>query len=134
MDVVFVAGVTPIARDPQASDAFYRGALGLPLEGDEYKSTEQLDGVEHMGVWPLQHAARSCFGTAEWPADTPIPQATIEFELASPAAVAEGARELKAKGYTLVHHAREEPWGQTVARLFGPEGLLIGLSYAPHLH
>ena len=134
MDVLFVAGVTPIATDPAASADFYRDGLGLPLEGDEYLATERLDGVKHMGVWPLEHAARSCFGVAAWPADLPVPQATIEFELAGPGAVAEGAAELEALGHTLIHGAREEPWGQTVARLLGPEGLLIGLSYAPHLH
>ena len=33
-----------------------------------------------------------------------------------------------------VHEARTEPWGQTLARFISPEGLLIGLSYAPWLH
>jgi hypothetical protein len=27
-----------------------------------------------------------------------------------------------------------EPWGQTVARFISPEGVLVGLSYAPWLH
>ena len=34
----------------------------------------------------------------------------------------------------LLHDAREEPWGQTVARLLSIEGLIIGISYAPSLH
>ncbi len=134
MEIVFVAGVTPIAPDPAAGSAFYRDALGLPVEGDEYLFTESLDGAKHFGVWPLSHAASSCYGTPEWPDDVPVPQATIEFELAGPDEVAAGARELEELGYVLIHDAREEPWGQTVARLLGPEGLLIGLSYAPHLH
>ncbi len=29
---------------------------------------------------------------------------------------------------------REEPWGQTVARLLSSEGSIIGISYAPSLH
>jgi hypothetical protein len=34
----------------------------------------------------------------------------------------------------MLHDAKVEPWGQTVARLLSPEGALIGLSYAPSLH
>jgi hypothetical protein len=42
--------------------------------------------------------------------------------------------ELKQAGYALLHPAREEPWGQTVARLQSPEGAIVGISYAPSLH
>jgi hypothetical protein len=41
---------------------------------------------------------------------------------------------MRAKGQKFVHESRLEPWGQTVARFMSPEGLLIGLSYAPWLH
>jgi hypothetical protein len=34
----------------------------------------------------------------------------------------------------LLHGARLEPWGQTVARLLSPEHLVVGLSYAPWMH
>jgi uncharacterized glyoxalase superfamily protein PhnB len=54
--------------------------------------------------------------------------------MASEAAVAEAADELVAAGHELVHGAKTEPWGQTVARLMGPEGLLIGLAYTPWMH
>jgi hypothetical protein len=91
-------------------------------------------GVKHFGVWALADAAHSCFGTREWPASISRPQATIEFELATPAEVENGAREMEALGYSLIHGIRVEPWGQTVVRLLGPEGLLIGLSFAPWLH
>ncbi len=30
-------------------------------------------------------------------------------------------------GHSLIHGTRVEPWGQTIARLLGPEGLLIGI-------
>jgi catechol 2,3-dioxygenase-like lactoylglutathione lyase family enzyme len=79
-------------------------------------------------------AAQSCFGTSTWPAEIPEPTATIEFELASPEAVQEAVEEMKALGQKFVHESRVEPWGQTVARFMSPEGVLIGLSYAPHLH
>jgi len=136
MEILFVTGVTPITGTPTASAAFYRDALGLPLEGEDggYLSTERLAGVKHLGVWPLAAAAQSCFGAATWPAEVPVPHATIEFELKSVEAVSAAVRELEARGYTFLHGAKEEEWGQTVARLLSPEGLLIGLSYAPWMH
>ena len=44
------------------------------------------------------------------------------------------ADELKEKGFTLLHDAHTEPWGQTVARLQSIEGAIIGISYAPTMH
>jgi catechol 2,3-dioxygenase-like lactoylglutathione lyase family enzyme len=135
MEIQFVVGVTPIVSDAQEGIGFYRDTLGLPLEGEgDYLSSDQLGGVRHLGVWPLSMAAHSCFGTYAWPDHLPVPQATLEFELASPEAVAEAATELEEQGRRLLHGAKEEPWGQTVARLQGPEGLLIGLCYTPWMH
>jgi catechol 2,3-dioxygenase-like lactoylglutathione lyase family enzyme len=134
MDIQFIAGFAAISPDLGASATLYRDVLGLPLEGDDYPSTDAIDGTRHFGVWPLEAAARSCFGSEQWPDDTPVPQATIEFELATTDAVAAGASELEEAGYRLIHEVREEPWGQTVARVLSPEGLLIGLSFAPWMH
>ncbi len=133
MDILFVAGFAPIVPDPSTAVAFYRDALGLPLEtvSGDYVAADGFGGVKHLGVWPLAEAAQSCFGTAEWPDDVPTPQATIEFEVTD---VAASADELLARGHELIHHARTEPWGQTIARLLGPEGLLIGLCHTPWLH
>jgi hypothetical protein len=39
--------------------------------------------------------------------------------------------ELATLGYSLLVAAREEPWGQTVTRLLGPEGLLVGITFTP---
>lgn len=130
MEVLFVAGCAVISRDAAASRRLYAEALGLPLTGDDYLSTEELDGLKHFGVWPLAAAARSCFDSDEWPDGLPVPQATIEFEVAD---VASAAAEMEAGGHRLVHGARTEPWGQTVARLLSPEGLLIGLTHTPSL-
>jgi hypothetical protein len=52
----------------------------------------------------------------------------------SPAAVGPATDELVQAGYEMLHGPREEPWGQTVARLQSPEGAIIGISYAPVLH
>jgi hypothetical protein len=113
-----------------ASRKFYIDNLELPLEG-EYPSTEKLDGVKHFGLWSVSQAAQSCFGTDAWPTHLPVPQATIEFEVAD---VESSAAELEGKGYQLLHSAKVEPWKQTIARLISPEGLLVGLSYTPWFH
>jgi catechol 2,3-dioxygenase-like lactoylglutathione lyase family enzyme len=136
MDVLFVSSVSVIAPDPPASRRLYVDALGLPLErmGGEYFASERIEGSKHFGVWPLTEAAQACFGSPEWPADRPVPQVSIEFELADPDAVAAGAVELEAAGWPLLHGARTEPWGQVVARILSPEGAVVGLSYAPSFH
>jgi catechol 2,3-dioxygenase-like lactoylglutathione lyase family enzyme len=133
MRVLFIAGFASIVRDPAAARAFYAGALGLAFEGGQgdYVFTDKLGGAKHFGVWPLAEAAEACFGKAEWPADVPAPQATIEFEVDD---VPGAAAELEKRGYRLVHPARTEPWKQIVARLLTPDGLLIGVCHTPWLH
>ena len=133
MNVLFVAGFAAIAPVPSTSVDFYKSDLGLPLEvvGGEYQASEAMEGCKHFGVWPLADAAQSCFGSSDWPDSIPVPQATIEFEVDD---VAEAAAELIAKGHTLIHEARTEPWGQTIARLLGPEGLIVGLCHTPWHH
>jgi catechol 2,3-dioxygenase-like lactoylglutathione lyase family enzyme len=133
MNVQSVTSLAPIVRDAAASRSFYGDALGLSFEGEQgdYLFTNKLDGIKHFGLWPLSEAANACFDTAEWPADIPIPQASIEFEVAD---VAVAADELSAKGYRPIHKARTEPWGQITARLLSPEGLLVAVCYSPSLH
>jgi catechol 2,3-dioxygenase-like lactoylglutathione lyase family enzyme len=133
MDVQFIASVAPIVRDANAAHAFYTDALGLSFEGGggDYVFTEKLDGAKHFGLWPLSEAATACFGTTEWPSEIPVPQASIEFEVAD---VAAAAGELEAKGYRLIHEARTEPWTQITARLLSPEGLLVAVCYTPPFH
>ena len=137
MNVQFVAGIAVVAADPPRSRELYVDALGLPLEageGEEYFHSERVDGTRHFGVWPLAQAAQACFGKDEWPAEITVPQASIEFEVEDAAAVAGAAAELEERGFRLLHGAREEPWGQTVARLLSVEGLIVGISYAPWFH
>ena len=136
MNIEFLATVAVIAPDPVNSRNLYAGALGLPLqgEGDGYYHSEQIAGCKSFGIWPLSQAAQACFGTDQWPAGRPVPQVSIEFDVADAAAVDPAARELEQAGYELLHGAREEPWGQTVARLQSAEGAIIGISYAPVLH
>ena len=135
MKIEFIASVAVITADPSTSRRLYADAIGLPLEGqDDYIHSENIGGCKHFGVWPLAQAAQACFGTSEWPVDRPVPQASIEFEVTDAPAVAAAGEELRAAGYELVHPAREEPWGQTVARMLSSEGLIVGISYAPALH
>ena len=137
VDVLFITSVSVVAPDPSRSRELFVDALGLPLrpaEDGEYFYSEQVGGCKHFGVWPLSQAAQACFGADEWPSDRPMPQVSIEFEVADTDAVSAAAKELKARGFELLHEARLEPWGQTVARLLSVEGSIIGLSYAPSLH
>jgi catechol 2,3-dioxygenase-like lactoylglutathione lyase family enzyme len=137
MKIEFLSTIAVIAPHPPASRKLYADALGLPLEsgGDsEYHHTEQIPGCKHFGVWPLSQAAEACFGSTQWPAERPVPQVSIEFDVANAAAVQAAAQELQQAGYEPLHPAREEPWGQTVTRLQSPEGAIVGISYTPSLH
>src|SRR3954453_21380174 len=137
MKIEFLSTVAVIAPDAPASRELYVDTLGLPLESgghDEYHHSEQIAGCKHFGVWPLSQAAETCFGTARWPAERPVPQVSIEFDVADAAAVTPAAHELQEAGYELLQPVREEPWGQTVARVQSPEGTIVGISYAPSLH
>jgi catechol 2,3-dioxygenase-like lactoylglutathione lyase family enzyme len=131
MKVLFAAGFTPIVRDRDASLRFYRETLGLPLEHDEendYVATNDVDGLKHMGLWPLSDAAEMVFGTKQWPADVPEPQATVEFDVDD---VDAAAKELEVAGYALLAGPRTMPWGQRIVHVLSPEHLLVGLTYTP---
>jgi catechol 2,3-dioxygenase-like lactoylglutathione lyase family enzyme len=132
MKIKFVAGVTPIVSDLDKNVAFFRDGLDLPVRADadhpDYFATNDLEGLKHFGLWKLADAAEACFGTREWPAEVPVPQATIEFEVDD---VAASAAEMEQRGHTLLHGAVTYPWGQTVAHVLSPDGLLIGLSNTP---
>ena len=137
MDVQFITSIAVITPDPSVSRRLYVHGLGLPLiasEADEYLHSEGIGGSKSFGVWPLTQAAQACFGTPDWPVERPGPQASVEFEVADADTVQVAADELKEKGFTLLHDAHTEPWGQTVARLQSIEGAIIGISYAPTMH
>lgn len=136
MGVLFITGVAAVVADPPLGRRLFIDVLGLPLdgEGDGYYSSGNVPGSKHFGLWPLREAAQACFGTDRWPADGVVPQASIEFEVASEQAVAAAGAELQRAGFEPLHPARTEPWGQTVASLLTAGGLIIGISYAPSLH
>ncbi|HWD43089.1 MAG TPA: VOC family protein [Actinomycetota bacterium] len=134
MNILFVASVAVVTADPPKSRKLFMDALGLPLEGqgDGYYSSGSIPGSNHFGVAAvgggtgmLWHAGMA------WPGG---PRASIEFEVENTDAVAAAGDELQRAGFELLHPARTEPWGQTVARLLTEDGLIVGISYAPVLH
>lgn len=136
MNIEFVATVAVITADPVRSRTLYVEGLGLPLVGEVggYVHSEEVPGCKSFGIWPLSEAAQACFGTDGWPVGRPIPQVSVEFDVSSADDVAPAAAELIEAGHDLLHEARTEPWGQTVARLQSPEGAIIGVAYTPVLH
>ena len=131
----FVAGFGPIVRDAAASRQFWADAgFGLSEIAPDYYGDDGKQGVKAFALWPLQQAAENTFGTTDWPADLPIPQAWIELDVESADAVGRAATDMVAQGHQLIREAREEPWKQTTARLLSPEGLLVGISYTPWMH
>lgn len=134
LDILFIAGHGPIARTPTEGCAFWRDTLGLPLtpmEGNpDYLTAHGLEGAKHFAVWPLSQAAQSCFGTDTWPADVPVPQNWVEFDVAD---LEKATAIVKARGARILVENRKEPWGQRVTRLLAPEGTLVGLTHTPWL-
>jgi catechol 2,3-dioxygenase-like lactoylglutathione lyase family enzyme len=116
MNIEFLSTVAVIAPDPPRSRKLYVDAIGLPLHGHaaDYQHGEQIAGCKSFGIWPLAQAAEACFGTPEWLAERPVPQVSIEFDVADAAAVIPAAQELERAGFALLHPPRTEPWGQTV--------------------
>ncbi|HEY6609185.1 MAG TPA: glyoxalase [Candidatus Limnocylindria bacterium] len=136
MKVAFVAGFGPIIRNADEAHGFWRDGLGIDFEepAPGYFTNDGLDGVNAFAMWPLSQAADATFGTEAWPDDVPVPQAWIELDVESAAAVAEAIVELASGGHRVLREAHEEPWGQTTARLLSPEGLLVGITFTPWMH
>jgi len=136
MEIQFIAGFGPIGTEDRRSHTFWAETLGLELEesAPSYFHTERLEGAKAFAIWPLSQAAESTFGTKQWPEGLPVPQAWIEFDVASPEAVAVAASELIEQGHAVLKPATEEPWGQWTTRLMSPEGLLVGISWTPWMH
>jgi catechol 2,3-dioxygenase-like lactoylglutathione lyase family enzyme len=136
MRPAFVAGFGPITRDADAAHGFWRDGIGIEFEeaAPGYFTNDSLDGVKAFAMWPLSQAAESTFGSPDWPADLPTPQAWLELDVESADAVASAIAEMEAGGHRVLIGAHEEPWGQTTARLLSPEGLLVGITFTPWMH
>jgi hypothetical protein len=130
--VLFIAGFGPIVRDGGPSRKLYADDLGLRFkeESGGYLHTEALQGARSFALWPLSHAAQSCFGRDSWPGDTPIPQAWLEFEVDS---VERATAALETRGYRMLVRNKKEPWGQTVSRFMSPEDVLLAVTHTPSM-
>lgn len=128
--VLFIAGFGPITQDQTASKKLYADALGISFEevDNSYLHTDKVPGAKHFALWPLSQAAESCFGSSEWPADLPVPQAWLEFDVED---IDSATKELGRLGYKLLVSVRKEPWGQIVSRFLSPEGILVAVTYTP---
>ena len=128
--VLFIAGFGPIVRDELPSRKLYSQTFGILFkeESGGYLHTEALQGAKSFALWPLSQAAQSCFGKDSWPDDIPVPQAWLEFDVDS---VEKATAELESRGYQMLVKSKKEPWGQTVSRFIGPEGLLLGITCTP---
>lgn len=128
--VLFIAGFGPIVRDAAASHKLYHENLGIFFKDESggYFHTEALQGAKTFALWPLSQVAQSCFGQDSWPDNIPVPQAWLEFDVDS---VEKATAELESQGYRMLVKTRKEPWGQTVSRFLGPEGLLLGITFTP---
>jgi len=126
----FIAGFGPIVRDATASRKLYSQALGVAFKEEDggYLHTEALKGANSFALWPLSHAAQSCFGKDRWPEEIPAPQAWLEFDVED---VEKATAELELQGYRMLVKNRKEPWGQTVSRFLAPEGILVGITFTP---
>jgi catechol 2,3-dioxygenase-like lactoylglutathione lyase family enzyme len=136
MRPAFVAGFGPIIRDAHEAHGFWRDGLGIAFEepAPGYFTNDTLEGVKAFAMWPLSQAAESTFGTPDWPAGLPTPQAWLELDVESAEAVAAAVEEMRAAGHRVLREAHEEPWGQTTGRLLSPEGLLVGITFTPWMH
>jgi len=124
LNILFVAGFGPIVGDREPSRKLYQQTFGIPFK----EENGALEGVKSFALWPLSQAAESCFGKDSWPAEVPIPQAWLEFDVDN---VEKATAELESRGYRMLVKDRKEPWGQTVTRFLSPERLLIGITFTP---
>jgi hypothetical protein len=131
-EVLFIAGFGPIVREVSVSHKLYSEVLGIQFkeESGEYLHTEALKGANSFALWPLSHAAQSCFGKDSWPDEIPAPQAWLEFDVDN---VEKATAELAARGYRMLVKNKQEPWGQTVSRFLSPEGILVGITLTPSM-
>lgn len=85
INVLFVAGLGPIVREPAESRKLYGEILGIAFkeESGGYLHTEGILGAKTFALWPHSQAAHSCFNKSSWPEELPAPQAWLEFDVDS---------------------------------------------------
>src|ERR1700747_639610 len=111
--ILFIAGFGPIVREKTKSRKLYNEVLGISFKEETggYFHTEALQGAKTFALWPLSQVAQSCFGEDYWPAEIPVPQAWLEFDVDN---VESATAELESRGYRMLVKNKTEPWGQIV--------------------
>jgi hypothetical protein len=130
VNVLFIAGFGPMVDDSGSSRKLYADVLRIAFkeEAGGYLHTEAVQGAKTFALWPLAHAAESCFGTSTWPREITTPHAWLEFDVES---VEKATEALELAGVRMLVRNKTEPWGQTVSRFLSPEGILVGITYTP---
>jgi addiction module HigA family antidote len=100
--ILFIAGFGPIVRDATASRKLYNQLLGIDFKEETggYLHTEALKGANSFTLWPLSHAAQSCFGKDSWPNEIPPPQREVVLPDLN-LSVSQAARDLAVARQTL---------------------------------
>ncbi len=135
MNVLFIASIAVVTADPPQGRELFIDALGLPLEANATATTPApaspaaTTSVFGPSRRRLRHASVRPSGPP-----TGLSSGSIEFEVEDVGAVAAAGDELQQAGFELMHPARTEPWGQTVARLLTQDGPIVSISYAPAFH
>lgn len=123
-----LAAVVEIVEDVPAAAAFYRDTLGLEVEGDGPRyAVVRLAGLSRFALWDQRAAAASLYGDAGQADRVPTGFCLVLEVDDVPDAVAQ----LREQGVDLLQRARQEPWGQTTARLVSLSGSLIELCETP---
>ena len=81
MEILFVAGFSPIVPSPIVGRTFYQEALGLPLktvEGD-YLAVDGFEGSKHLGVWPTPRSRVSGLASGPMTYRSPRPASSSKF-------------------------------------------------------
>ena len=132
MELKFVAGVTPIVRDLDASLTFYRDTLGVPVANSEdhpeYFATDDMPGLKHIGLWRLERRGGGVLrheAVAERRSRSRKRPSSSMSTTSRPA-----AQEMVAAGYTLVHDAAH----RTVGSASGAGDEPRRSPHRPHVH
>jgi len=127
--VLFIAGFGPIVRDA-ASNKLYPGEPRHPFQRRDRRLFAYRGAARSQDVRPVAAFSGGAVlfqqGFLAW--QHPYPSSWLEFDVDS---VEKATAELESQGYRMLVKIKKEPWGQTVSRFLGPEGLLVGITFTP---
>ncbi len=124
-----VASIAEIVEDVDAAVRFYRDVLGFEVKRDAGApyALVHVPGILHFGIWERTAAAESVYGDPAQAHRVPL-GFSVGFEVD---AVRAAVERLQAGGANVLHPPRQEPWGQTTARLLSPGGAVLEVAETP---